>query len=146
MRGSRLSKFALFLGALTVLTSSVSRTAQAGPFDLDDDADKTKSADEPAAPTPAAAPIVTVHMRTYTLEECLALTDRNHPNLWAARARLAYVHAQLDEAHWTPWDQWSASSNFSVIPAIDGTAVYTSTPVTAKNITSLSGLQPFLTF
>jgi outer membrane protein TolC len=99
-----------------------------------------------SAPADSGQPQVTIRRRTYSLQECLALTERNHPNLWAARARLAYTHAQLDEAHWTPWDQWSASSNFSVIPAINGTAVYTSTPVTAKNITSLSGLQPFLTF
>ena len=36
--------------------------------------------------------------RTYSLAECLALADRNHPNVWAARARLGVARGQLDEA------------------------------------------------
>ena len=74
----------------------------------------------------------------YTLTECLALADRNFPNLWAARARLALAHAQLEEAKWTPWFQWSAQSSFGVIPPINGTVVYPQSGVEARNITGLS--------
>ena len=38
----------------------------------------------------------------FTLARVPRAADRNHPNLWAARARLACAHAQLDEAKWTP--------------------------------------------
>src|SRR5271165_5994705 len=61
-------------------------------------------------------PPATIRAHQYTLEECLALADRNFPNLWAARARLATAHAQLEEAIWTPWFQWSAQSSFGVAP------------------------------
>src|ERR1700689_1812061 len=68
----------------------------------------------PAAPA-------TIRLHQFTLEACLMLADRNFPNLWAARARLAFVHAQLDEAKWTPWFQWSANSSFGVAPPLLGT-------------------------
>ena len=59
------------------------------------------------SPAPEAMPVSlarpTIRAHEYTLVECLALADRNFPNLWAARARLAYAHAQLEEAHWTPF-------------------------------------------
>jgi outer membrane protein TolC len=166
-----LRKYAfLSLGAVALAGLAAPLARAAGPQDLSlPPADPSSSSHAPntapppgsAAPAPASSaaddedygtappapePTVTIKPRTYNLQECLALAERNHPNLWAARARLAYVHAQLDEAHWTPWMQWNAGANFSVIPSIQGTAVYTSTPVTAKNITSLSGLQPFMTF
>jgi outer membrane protein, multidrug efflux system len=126
------------------LTAAVllARPASAGPFDLDDDDDK-KSADKKeegfGTYTP---PVVTVKPRTYTLEECLALTDRNHPNLWAARARLASTHAQLEEAKWLPFWQWSAGSNFGVLPPISGTIAYTSAPVSALGLSFGQGIQP----
>src|SRR5690348_1818583 len=82
------------------------RRAHAGPFDLEDEDDaKDKPKAEPAqkqAPEPiVVAPIATIKGHAYSLDECLLLADRNHPNLWAARARLAVTHAQLDEARWT---------------------------------------------
>jgi len=89
---------------------------------------------------------VTIRAHAYTLAECLALADRNFPNLWAARARLAYVHAQLDEATWTPWFQWSAQSAFGVAPALTGTVIYPQSTLYSRNITGLGGLQPFLAF
>src|SRR5262245_3846429 len=92
--------------ALSLLFAA--RSASAGPFDLDDDDKKADKKDEGYGTyTP---PAVTIKARSYTLEECLALVDRNHPNLWAARARLASTHAQLDEAKWLPFWQWNASS------------------------------------
>ena len=146
MRRLRLSRFALFLGALTVSIGAVSRTAKAGPFDLDDDSDKTTDAGAAAMPTPADAPIVTVHARTYTLAECLALADRNHPNLWAARARLAWVHGQLEEAKWIPYWQWSANATLGALPPITGTAAYTSSSAQILNLSYFDGLQPYFHF
>src|SRR5258708_23949848 len=66
------------------------------------------------APPAIARPTIVPH--TFTLAECLALADRNFPNLWAARARLALAHAQLGEAKWTPWFQWSAQSQLRLLP------------------------------
>lgn len=95
---------------------------------------------------PAPAPRATIPPRTFTLAECLALAERNHPNLWAARARLAFVHAQLDEARYTPWFQWGMSAQGGVLPPINGTVFFTSTSATARNVSGLDGLQPAFSF
>jgi outer membrane protein TolC len=97
---------------------------------------------------PLSAPVAppTIRLHQFSLEECLALSDRNFPNLWAARARLAYVHAQLDEAKWTPWFQWSANGSFGLAPPLLGTVIFPQSSFNAVNIGSLSGLQPFLHF
>jgi len=117
--------------ALTVLTLvAVARAASAGDED-------------PLAPPSAPA---TIRLHQFSLEECLSLSDRNFPNLWAARARLAYVHAQLDEAKWTPWFQWSASSTFGVAPPLLGTVVFPQSTLSSTNIGSLNGLEPFFHF
>jgi outer membrane protein TolC len=113
--------------------------ARAGDSDLEDD-------DEAPAKPPSAPPVVTVRGHVYTLTECLALTDRNHPNLWAARARLALVHAQLDEAKWTPFSQWSANAGFGVLPPITGTAFYTASSAAALNLNFADAYQPFFHF
>ncbi len=89
---------------------------------------------------------ITIRAHRYTLSECLALADRNFPNLWAARARLAVTHGQLDEARWVPWFQWSAQSSFGVIPPILGTVIYPQSTLDARNITALGNLQPFFQF
>jgi multidrug efflux system outer membrane protein len=96
-------------------------------------------------------PRPTIRPHQYTLEECLALSDRNFPNLWAERARLAYAHAQLDEAIWTPWFQWSAQSSFGVSPPLQGTVIYPQSAIGAatygsQNVSSASNLEPFLHF
>jgi len=101
---------------------------EAGPFDL---------------PNPAPA---TLRPHAYTLAECLALADRNFPSLWAARARLAAAHAQLEEARWTPWFQWSAQSSFGVAPPIRGTVIYPLSNTDARDVTGLNGLQGFFQF
>jgi multidrug efflux system outer membrane protein len=93
----------------------------------------------------------TLRPHQYTLAECLALADRNFPSLWAARARLALAHAQLEEAKWTPWFQWSAQSTFGVIPPILGTVLFPQATLETRNISSFgigapSGLQPFFGF
>ena len=91
------------------LGSLPARVAFAGPFDLDDEEEKKdepKKKDEASPvdkrqPVLGAPPPATIKLHPYSLLECLALADRNHPNLWAARARLSAVHAQLDEATYT---------------------------------------------
>lgn len=88
----------------------------------------------------------TLRPHAYSLAECLALADRHFPNLWAARARLAYAHAQLEEARWTPWFQWSAQTSFGVIPPIQGTVAYTQTTLSDRNVKGLGDLQPFVQF
>jgi outer membrane protein TolC len=82
----------------------------------------------------------------YTLAECLALADRNFPNLWAARSRLAGAHAQLEEARWTPWFQWSAQGSLGLAPPLQGSILYPQSTLASRNITSLAGLQPFAGF
>lgn len=103
-------------------------------------------ADEPDAfgePAPARA---TIRVHTYSLAECLALADRNFPGLWAARGRLEAAHAQLEEARWTPWFQWSAQAAFGVLPPIQGTVIYPQSTLYSRNVTGLGNLQPSLQF
>ena len=111
-------KFFSSLLAVSVLSAGAASSAAAGPLDLDDDDDGSKS---PSSKDEGLGtykpPVATIKGHTFTLAECLALTDRNHPNLWAARARLASTHAQLDEAKWLPFWQWNAGSNFGVLSA-----------------------------
>jgi len=99
-----------------------------------------------AADVPDQTAPATIGAHQYSLPECLALADRNFPNLWAARARLAFAHAQLEEAKWTPWFQWSAQSNFGVIPALQGTVIYPQSTVYSRNVSALGNLQPFFGF
>jgi len=112
----------LLLGALAVAAfSSASRA------DDDDNAQV-----EPQAPH-----------RTYTLVDCLALVDRNHPNIWAARARLGAARGQLDEARFLPYFQWSATASTGVLPNIGGSLLYTQATPFAINPTFITGYEPF---
>jgi multidrug efflux system outer membrane protein len=71
----------------------------------------------------------------------------NFPSLWAARARLALAHGQLEEAKWLPWFQWQAQSTFGVLPPITGSVLYPNGGNYAlRDLTGLSGLQPFVQF
>jgi multidrug efflux system outer membrane protein len=110
-----------------------------------EDASSSTSGDAPLRGfgDPSASAPATIRAHAYTLTECLALADRNFPNLWAARARLAYAHAQLDEATWTPWSQWSAQSTFGVAPTLSGTVLYPQSTQQTRDISSLSSLAPF---
>jgi outer membrane protein TolC len=127
------------LTPLAAVAAFVSVASGAPPARGDDAA----NLDSPPAPPVAPA---TIRPHAYTLEECLALADRNFPNLWAARARLAFTHAQLEEAKWTPWFQWSASSSFGVIPKLAGSVIFPQATITSRNISSLTDLQPFFQF
>jgi multidrug efflux system outer membrane protein len=102
------------------------------------------AADGPGFGDPSRNAPATITAHQYSLTECLALADRNFPNLWAARARLAYTHAQLEEAKWTPWFQWNAQSSFGVAPTLSGTVLYPQSTLQQRNITALGNLQPFV--
>lgn len=117
--------------------------ARAGDLDLEDDGE-AKKPDAATSEFGTYAPTVrqTVRGRTYSLAECLALTDRNHPNLWAARARLAWWHGQLDEAKWLPFSQWNAGADFGVLPTIGGIPIYTTAPASVVSPGVFEGLQP----
>lgn len=85
--------------------------------------------------------------RAYTLTECLELVDRNHPNIWAARARLGVARGQYDEAKYLPYFQWSASAAAGVLPNVGGSVLYTqATPITINNPTFATGYEPFFQF
>jgi outer membrane protein TolC len=128
-------------------TSTTSTTAPAAPSasasheSKDDSLDDDSGFGKPEDNAPA-----TIRAHAYSLTECLALADRNFPNLWAARARLAYAHAQLEEARWTPWFQWAANSAFGVAPTLSGTVIYPQSTLQTRNITALGSLEPFLSF
>ncbi|WP_394849065.1 TolC family protein [Pendulispora brunnea] len=124
------------------------RSAHAGPFDLEDDDDKKKQEkqDQKIEAAPAKDPLVLTKHKAYTLAECLSLTERNHPNLWVGRARLAAFHAQLDEARWAPFFQWNTTATLGVIPEIKGTPFYTAAPANLLSTKFTDGLNPFLQF
>lgn len=75
-------------------------------------------------------PIQTIRSHAYTLAECLLLAERNAPQIWAAKARLANAHGQLDEARWTPYSFWNLGSTFGYLPPIGGTPFYNASPYT----------------
>ncbi len=82
----------------------------------------------------------------YSLGECLALTEHNHPALAAARARLGLMRAQLDEARLAPAPLVALSSRFGVVP----NSPAPSTPAAAATSSNLltqglaSGFGPFV--
>jgi len=134
----------VFLSIFLCVTAQA-RPAYAGPFDLEDDDDKKKQEDKKEA-APAKEPVVLTKHKAYTLAECLSLTERNHPNLWVGRARLAGFHAQLDEARWAPFFQWNTDVRLGVIPEIKGTPFYTAAPANLLSTKFTDGLNPFLQF
>jgi multidrug efflux system outer membrane protein len=119
--------------------SSLSLAAHAGPLDLDEPAPASSFGTYVPPPPPVAKG------HAYTLAECLSLADRNHPNLWAARARLAYVHAQLEEIKWIPYWQFTANAGVAVLPPLYGTAQY-SQSVPSARINFDQGLDPLIHF
>lgn len=102
--------------------------------------------DEPAPAVTQPQARATIRPHQYTLDECLVLADHNFANLWAARARLAVTHAQLEEARWTPWFQWGANVLTGVAPPLGGTVLFPQATQTSKNFSGLGGLQPAFHF
>jgi outer membrane protein, multidrug efflux system len=160
LHGRKRAPLRIFAAALVLFGFAVlASPALAGPFDLDDDDDDAKKKPAPAASSASSAlgghkrldeepppPIATIKPHAYTLLECLALAERNHPNLWAARARLAVVHAQLDEAKWTPFSYWSSQIGTGVLPPLGGTPFYNAVPRSLLNQGIGSGYEPFIQF
>jgi outer membrane protein TolC len=72
-----------------------------------------------AAPVAIPAPIPGVPLR-----RCLELAETNHPNIWAARARLSSMRAQLDEAHFAPFSDFTATGGFGLAPTVRGNNIY----------------------
>ncbi|MBX3189372.1 MAG: TolC family protein [Labilithrix sp.] len=134
---------------LLLAATVVARPAQGDPLDLEGDDDEAPASKEPIdknEPVMPPAPIATIKPHAYTLAECLALADRNHPNLWASRARVAVAHAQLEEATFTPYSYWSANATFGVLPPLGGTPFYNAVPRQILNQGIGQAYEPFLQF
>jgi multidrug efflux system outer membrane protein len=82
----------------------------------------------------------------YSLGECLALTERNHPVLAGARARLSMMRAQLDEARLAPAPLLVLSSRFGVVPNTPAPTPAGPTPTSGNFVTQslASGIGPFV--
>src|ERR1700733_774655 len=132
LRRSSLRFAPVLAGGALAFSASIARAAGPGATEPPDARSESASEDGPGFGDPSENAPATIRSHAYTLTECLALADRNFPNLWAARARLALAHAQLDEAKWVPFWQWNASSNLTVLGAIGGTPIYTATGQTAR--------------
>lgn len=91
--------------------------------------------------------------KTHTLGEALVLADKNHPNIKAARAKLTFTRAQLDEAHAAPFSIFKLSGGVGVAPELRGTAAYSpdndvslSSGVALAWRINLEGVLPLWTF
>lgn len=58
------------------------------------------------------------------LPHILELADRNHPNIFASRARLLMARAQLDEAHFAPFSQFKLTGGLALAPSLRGNNVF----------------------
>lgn len=80
----------------------------------------------------------------YSLGECLSLTERNHPAISAARARLGAMHGQVEEAAAARAPLVALNSRFGVVP---NTPAATGAATTSSNFISQSlssGVGPFV--
>ncbi|MEM9693473.1 MAG: TolC family protein [Myxococcota bacterium] len=73
-----------------------------------------------------------------SLRRCLELAERNHPKLAEARAKVAQVRAQLQEAYYTPFSQFRLQGGFGLAPTLRGSAVFS--PNTDASLTSSLGM------
>ncbi len=89
----------------------------------------------------------------YDLPRILDLADRNHPNIAAARAKVAQARAQLDEAHVAPFSQFKLTGGVALAPTLKGDNVFS--PNTDVSLTSslavawragIEGVVPLWTF
>ncbi len=76
--------------------------------------------------------------RKYSLKRCLELAARNYPKVHASKAQLKRVKAQLQEARYAPYSQFSAQGGVGVAPTVRGTTVYS--PNTDVALTSSMAL------
>src|SRR5262249_3177370 len=70
------------------------------------------------------AGVAVVAPRGVPLRRCLELAERNHPNIFAARARLRGMRGQLDEARFTPFSQFTVTGGLGLAPTVRGTDLY----------------------
>lgn len=112
-------------------------------------------ADEPApaAVAPKVEALAAPAKKGRTLAEALDLADKNHPNIKAARAKLRFTRAQLDEAHSAPYSLFKLSGGVGVAPEIVGTSAYSpdndvslSSGVALAWRINLEGVLPLWTF
>ncbi|HEY3593366.1 MAG TPA: TolC family protein, partial [Polyangiaceae bacterium] len=83
------------------------------------------------APPPPAKPGA-------TLARCLELAERNHPNVWAARARLDHMRGELKEAYYTPYSQFTVTGGVGLAPSVHGNDLYS--PNTDVSLSSNMGI------
>jgi len=97
-------------------------------------------ASTPAAGSSSAAAAVAPPQvpRGVPLRRCLELAERNHPNIWAARARVRAMRAQLDEAHFAPFSQFTVSGGLGIAPTVRGNDLYS--PNTEVSLSSSMGI------
>lgn len=81
-----------------------------------------------------------VHRRSggVSLRRILELAEIHHPNIAEARARLAKVEAQRDEAHFAPFSQFKLTGGIALAPTVRGNNVYS--PNTDVSLTSSLGV------
>jgi outer membrane protein TolC len=72
------------------------------------------------------------------LRRVLELAERNHPNIAQARAKLAMVRAQLDEAHYAPFSQFKMTGGVGLAPTVRGNNVFS--PNTDVSLTTSLGV------
>lgn len=145
MRRARFLSFFLFAAAAAPVARAQQPDAKPDP-NLDLESDNTDKGPDAGFGTYTPTAIATIQAHAYTLPECLALAERNHPNLWAARARLDFAHAQLSEAKWLPFFQWTSNFGIGLLPPIPGTSYYTSASLQDRNLSFLNGAQPLVHF
>jgi outer membrane protein TolC len=61
----------------------------------------------------------------YSLRQCLEMSEKNHPNILAAQARLRLMRAQLDEAHFAPYSDFTLTAGAGPAPTFRGGQIYT---------------------
>jgi outer membrane protein TolC len=86
----------------------------------------------------AAGPSLRRSTGVRDLDHVLALADRNHPNILAARARVHQVRAQLDEARFAPFSQFKLTGGVALAPTVRGNNVFS--PNTDVSLTSSLGV------
>jgi outer membrane protein TolC len=98
----------------------------------------TTLADEaaPAAGKPAPSAEAAAPSRGVSLARCLELSERNHPNIWAARARLEKMRAELSEAHTAPFSQFTVTGGAGFAPTVRGNDLYS--PNTDTSLSKVS--------
>jgi outer membrane protein TolC len=82
--------------------------------------------------------VAVVATKGVPLRRCLELAERNHPNIFAARARLKGMRGQLDEARFAPFSQFTVTGGLGLAPTVRGTDLYS--PNTEVSLSSSMGL------